>query len=81
MALLVLAGGVSKTHAPRRFGVSAKIVARRVERRQAEGLAGMANLPSACQAGHRSGPPQPSEASSRRLRWIASRHQVYGYTA
>jgi transposase len=32
MALLVLAGGVSKAHAARRYGVSAKIVGRRVER-------------------------------------------------
>jgi hypothetical protein len=28
MALLALAGGVSKAHAARRYGVSAKIVAR-----------------------------------------------------
>ena len=38
-ALLVLAGGVSKAHAAR--SVPAKIVARRVERYQAEGRAGM----------------------------------------
>jgi transposase len=36
MALLVLAGGVSKAHAARRYGVSAKIMARCVERYRAE---------------------------------------------
>jgi transposase len=37
MALLVIEGGVSKAHAARTYGVSAKIVARWVERYDAEG--------------------------------------------
>jgi transposase InsO family protein len=46
MALSVIEGGVSKAHAARTFGVSAKIVARWVERYKAEGGAGMADRSS-----------------------------------
>jgi transposase-like protein len=41
MALSVIEGGFSKAHAARVHGVSAKIVARWVERYKAEGRAGM----------------------------------------
>ena len=41
MALSVIEGGLSKAHAARMHGVSAKIVARWVERYRAEGRAGM----------------------------------------
>ena len=41
MALSVIEGGVSKAHAARVYGVSAKVVARWVERFKAEGRAGM----------------------------------------
>jgi hypothetical protein len=60
MALLVLAGGVSKADAARRYGVSAKIVARCGERYPAEGRAGMIDRSSrplampAIEAGRRS---------------------------
>lgn len=46
MALAVIEGGFSKAHAARTFGVSAKIVARWVERYKAEGHAGMADRSS-----------------------------------
>jgi transposase InsO family protein len=46
MALAVIEGGLSKAHAARVFGVSAKIVARWVERYKAEGHAGMADRSS-----------------------------------
>jgi transposase InsO family protein len=46
MALLVIEGGLSKAHAARVYGVSAKIVARWVERFRAEGRAGMADRTS-----------------------------------
>ena len=46
MALSVLEGGLSKAHAARVYGVSAKIVARWVERYKAEGRAGMADRSS-----------------------------------
>jgi hypothetical protein len=81
MALLVLAGGVSKAHTAR--SVPAKIVARRVERYQAEGRAGMTDrsfrplaMP-AIEAGCR------SRQRRRRVGFdeIASHHQFYGYTA
>jgi hypothetical protein len=57
MALLVLAGGVSKAHAARRYGVSAKIVARPVEHYQAEGPGGhdRSLIPSPCHAGIETG--------------------------
>ena len=46
MALSVIEGGFSKAHASRVYGVSAKIVARWVERYKAEGRAGMADRSS-----------------------------------
>jgi transposase InsO family protein len=46
MALAVMEGGFSKAHAARTYGVSAKIVARWVERYKAEGRAGMADRSS-----------------------------------
>ncbi|MER8371051.1 IS481 family transposase, partial [Mesorhizobium sp. M1378] len=46
MALAVIEGGFSKAHAARAYGVSAKIVARWVERYKAEGRAGMADRSS-----------------------------------
>jgi hypothetical protein len=74
MALLVLAGGISKAHAVRRYGVSAKIVARRVERYQAEGRAGMTDRSSrplampAVEAG-RCSPRGVIAAASMTRRW------------
>ena len=46
MALAVIEGGLSKAHAARMYGVSAKIVARWVERYRAEGSAGMVDRSS-----------------------------------
>jgi transposase InsO family protein len=46
MALSVIEGGSSKAHAARIYGVSAKIVARWVERYEAEGSAGMVDRSS-----------------------------------
>jgi transposase InsO family protein len=46
MALAVIEGGFSKAHAARTYGVSAKIVARWVERYKADGRAGMADRSS-----------------------------------
>src|SRR6188472_3784768 len=46
MALSVIEGGVSKAQAARTFGVSAKIVARWVERYRAQGSKGMADRSS-----------------------------------
>ena len=46
MALAVIEGGFSKAHAARTFGVSAKIVARWIERYKAKGRAGMADRSS-----------------------------------
>ena len=46
MALAVIEGGFSKTHAARTYGVSAKIVARWVERYKTEGSKGMADRSS-----------------------------------
>jgi transposase InsO family protein len=46
MALAVIEGGFSKAHAGRTYGVSAKIVARWVERYKAEGSKGMADRSS-----------------------------------
>jgi len=46
MALAVIEGGFSKAHAARAYGVSAKIVARWVERYKAEGSKGMADRSS-----------------------------------
>lgn len=46
MALSVIEGGFSKAHAARTYGVSAKIVARWVERYKADGRAGMADRSS-----------------------------------
>ncbi|ESX08356.1 hypothetical protein X768_23095 [Mesorhizobium sp. LSJC265A00] len=46
MALLVIEGGSSKADAARTHGVSAKIVARWVERYEAEGRAGMVDRSS-----------------------------------
>ncbi|RAZ81667.1 IS481 family transposase, partial [Mesorhizobium hawassense] len=46
MALAVIEGGFSKAHAARTYGVSAKIVARWVERYKAEGSKGMADRSS-----------------------------------
>jgi transposase InsO family protein len=46
MAQAVIEGGVSKAHAARTYGVSAKIVARWVERYKAEGSKGMADRSS-----------------------------------
>ncbi len=46
MALAVIEGAFSKAHAARTYGVSAKIVARWVERYKAEGHAGMADRSS-----------------------------------
>ncbi len=46
MALAVIEGGFCKAHAARRYGVSAKIVARWVERYKAEGSKGMADRSS-----------------------------------
>ncbi len=43
MELLVIEGSLSKAHAARTYGVSAKIVARWVERYKTEGSKGMAN--------------------------------------
>jgi transposase InsO family protein len=46
MALLVIEGGFSKAHAARMYGVSARIVARWVERYEAEGSLGMVDRSS-----------------------------------
>ena len=46
MALSVIEGAFSKAHAARVYGVSAKIVARWVERYKAEGRAGMVDRSS-----------------------------------
>jgi transposase len=46
MALSAIEGAFSKAHAARVYGVSAKIVARWVERYKAEGRAGMADRSS-----------------------------------
>jgi transposase len=46
MALSVIEGRLFKAHAARRYGVSAKTVARWVERFRAEGRAGMADRSS-----------------------------------
>src|SRR5690606_15738662 len=46
MALAVIEGGLSQAHAARTYGVSAKIVARWVERYKAEGRAGMTDRSS-----------------------------------
>jgi len=46
MALSVIEGNLSKAHAARIYGVSPKIVARWVERYQAEGITGMADRSS-----------------------------------
>lgn len=53
MALSVIEGGGSKAHAARTYGVSAKVVARWVERYEAEGSDGMSDrssLPMSCRA-------------------------------
>ncbi|RWC33025.1 MAG: IS481 family transposase, partial [Mesorhizobium sp.] len=71
MALAVIEGGFSKAHAARTYGVSAKIVARWVERYRAEGRAGMIDRSS-----RPARMPQATAASIaerivalRRLRW------------
>jgi len=46
MVLAVIEGGLSKARAARRYGVSAKIVTRWVERYKAEGRAGMVDRSS-----------------------------------
>src|SRR5258705_6902079 len=73
MALAVIEGVFSKAHAARAYGVSAKIVARWVERYKAEGSKGMAHRrlapPAADRQAHRHG--------SRRL----ARHRQPGSQA
>lgn len=74
MALSVIEGRLSKAQAARDFGVSAKIVARWVERYKAEGRAGMADRSS---RPHRLRSPIPEETVARiialrRQRWTGS---------
>jgi transposase InsO family protein len=59
MALAVIAGGLSKAYAARLYGVSAKVVARWVERYEAEGRAGMVDRSS--RPGHM---PRATEATT-----------------
>lgn len=74
MALSVIEGGLSKAQAARAFGVSAKIVARWVERYKTEGQAGMVDRSS---RPHRLRSPIPEETADRiialrRRRWTGS---------
>ena len=74
MALSVIEGRLSKAQAARVFGVSAKIVARWVERYKTEGQAGMVDRSS---RPHRLRSPIPEETADRiialrRRRWTGS---------
>jgi len=74
MALSVIEGRLSKARAARSFGVSAKIVARWVERYKAEGRAGMVDRSS---RPHKLRTPIPEETIARiialrRQRWTGS---------
>jgi transposase len=80
MALVVIEGGLSKAHVARLCGVSAKVVARWVERYETEGRAGMVDRSS--RPGHM---PRATEVATvecivalRRERWIGKHiaHQV-----
>jgi len=65
MALSVIEGRLSKARAARSFGVSAKIVARWVERCRAEGRAGMADRSSRQRQSVRSTPESAFSAGRR----------------